>query len=792
MTVSLKHLVTATGTDAGNGQIGKAQWNDEHTLTLASQKLLGRASSGTGPVEEIDLTTAGRALLDDASAADQRDTLGLGSLSTQSANGVAITGGTITGITDLAVSDGGTGASDPSGARANLGLGSLSTLSSVDTAQITNSAVTYAKMQNVSATDKLLGRSSAGAGIVEEITCTAAGRALLDDATAAAQLTTLGLSPSSGSNEIGFLQAGTGAVARTVQSKLREYMSVFDFMTSAQIADVQAGTALVDVSVPLQAAIDAACAAQVQLFWPKGIYLIGTTLTVRSKTNWLGEGGGYSIIKQNGTLINMINDDNSNMEDVIVDGIGFDFNGYNIANFGTAMQFNAASHTRFRIVNTRVFDSNYPGNAITKQRQGIFMGQNPTDVWVTDNDLSAGARIKIGYGGKNVFIQRNKLFYINDNAITMAMLGTAAVPAGQYTETVHIEDNIILDPTGNGIFIGADGTDKDDPAMYIKNISIARNILYYSNAVSEGTSTPRFIIFTVPSGGGSDIAINDNICVISTAVIDAGFSEGIRIGSAGATAPLDRLSIRRNKVFCPYARQSAIYVGCLHVLNDLVIADNELNGYVDCIYIPFSTAYNRPVITGNTIRNASRGFRIGGNPTVVSGLYARNRISSPLVADLFASTNPMEWRIESNEVLDSAAGALEINGAGTKDFYIINNDYRGAATAPITFTSGAVLSGNAARLDNLGDTSLTNVTAASTLTIPNVRVVNVQGTTNIDTITATGRAGQVVTLRFGGVLTVNDDTGNLRLAGNFTTSNYDTLTLLCTGAEWEEVSRSSN
>ena len=53
-------------------------------------------------------------------------------------------------------------------------------------------AVTYAKIQNVSATDRILGRVSAGAGPIEEITCTAAGRALLDDADAAAQRTTLG------------------------------------------------------------------------------------------------------------------------------------------------------------------------------------------------------------------------------------------------------------------------------------------------------------------------------------------------------------------------------------------------------------------------------------------------------------------------------------------------------------------------------------------------------------------------------------------------------------------------
>lgn len=60
-------------------------------------------------------------------------------------------------------------------------------------ATIANDAVTYAKMQNVSATDRLLGRSTAGAGDVEEITCTAAGRALLDDADTQAQRTTLGV-----------------------------------------------------------------------------------------------------------------------------------------------------------------------------------------------------------------------------------------------------------------------------------------------------------------------------------------------------------------------------------------------------------------------------------------------------------------------------------------------------------------------------------------------------------------------------------------------------------------------
>lgn len=62
-----------------------------------------------------------------ASASGARTNLGLGTMATQNANTVNITGGNISGITDLAVADGGTGASTASGARTNLGLGTMST-----------------------------------------------------------------------------------------------------------------------------------------------------------------------------------------------------------------------------------------------------------------------------------------------------------------------------------------------------------------------------------------------------------------------------------------------------------------------------------------------------------------------------------------------------------------------------------------------------------------------------------------------------------------------------------------
>lgn len=142
----------------------------------ATDRLLGRVSSGAGVVEEITCTSAGRALLDDADSTAQRTTLGLGTLATQSGTFSGTSSGTNTGDQTITLTGDVTGS----------GTGSFA-------ATIANNAVTYAKLQDVSATDRILGRSSAGSGDVQEITCTAAGRAILDDADAPAQRTTLGL-----------------------------------------------------------------------------------------------------------------------------------------------------------------------------------------------------------------------------------------------------------------------------------------------------------------------------------------------------------------------------------------------------------------------------------------------------------------------------------------------------------------------------------------------------------------------------------------------------------------------
>jgi hypothetical protein len=100
---------------------------------------------------------------------------------------------------------------------------------------------------------------------------------------------------------------------------------------------------------------------------------------------------------------------------------------------------------------------------------------------------------------------------------------------------------------------------------------------------------------------------------------------------------------------------------------------------------------------------------------------------------------------------------------------------------------------NRPKVKSRGGTALqsTTVASAATITLPDKGdFISITGTTNITSVTASW-TGRVVTLKFAGALTFTDGS-NLLLAGNLTTANNTTITLICDGTNWLEMSRSAN
>ena len=524
-----------------------------------------------------------------------------------------------------------------------------------------------------------------------------------------------------------FIQTGSSAVATTVQSKARESVSPEDFGAI--------GNNVADD----RAAIIAALTSHSTVILTEGkTYKSNGSITIPANKTITGTGkinfsSGKLILSNNSIVDGIIVEGNANTNNE--DGVsGSNTSGWIIRNCKIQnIQFNGiqcAGASYFTVENNVIYNTGTPAGAILPSNSYLGHGVHVPSAQrgtIRNNDISAS------FGQAGIFIDSSNSITVSGNYIHDTFWAgirgydTAAPCTKVVIDSNRLEAIGLLNDTGS--VVGCNG---------IANFSAYTTPAEYD--IFDWVVTNNYLQFIEENGiEGAGFVCGNTIYKTNNGGLAAISPEGIY--TQGPAKILD----------------NTIYLSGpgIRVYRDGTEAAGD-KGYVE--------------IVGNTTIDPANGWGIQVNAINAGGSITALQVK-----------NNTTWN-----------GGIQVSTASGASYdatsFVTNNvSYGGLGNASSIAQSLANVSGN-----NF-DPVYTSIASGTTIAITQgAKFVEVTGTTNISTISAaTSIAGRQVTLKFTGILTVNDGS-NLKLAGNFTTSADDTLTLICDGTDWYEIARSVN
>jgi len=570
------------------------------------------------------------------------------------------------------------------------------------------------------------------------------------------------LAGSSGSSLVGFLQAGTGAVARTAQNKMRDVVNVRDFAAAvgntaaANTTAVQAAlTSLttggrLEFTVPGTYALNplTVSVANTTIYIGPGVTLSFATLGVNTRAI-TGAANGLSVIGQGKiqgpasgvyvggeTAIYMVGTSTS------VRKVGLKVEGIEITAFG-----GYCIYTQFvdliDVSNNYIHDTGGAGAVFLSSNRGKFTG----------NVIST---IALDSGG-------------NAYGVGFSHISTGYVGGGKAAANPFCWDWVV---TGNEVSnINWEGIDTH--GAY--EILVANNHVY---------ATKYGIALTSSSGAAAGYAGYQNICIGN--VIDGRNKDGTTSGyentgyginlSGGAT--VHQIDVICSGNILSYKGEiSNASGGAIHVslADNFVINANSINLWGGhCVYYAGSST---GVIQGN----------------MFGGMASAADTQGVCIKD---DTGTAKVSIIGNKHAASGGGNLANEGfrqagSATTRPYLSANDFSLATTPYITVTALGFSSGNQRTnyiLESAGAATI-NVSALTggwgVVQLSNAGTYNITNLTNAE-------EGQIVTLENMGAGTITFTRSNARLAGSVAAvlNQYATLTVKLSGSQWIEISSS--
>jgi hypothetical protein len=197
------------------------------------------------------------------------------------------------------------------------------------------------------------------------------------------------------------------------------------------------------------------------------------------------------------------------------------------------------------------------------------------------------------------------------------------------------------------------------------------------------------------------------------------------------------------------------------------------------------TADNILISGVNISRNGIYGLNIGtfGNNVVIENCLdtsgpvtvpCGSTLTLPPLAKLVTVVSG--WTLNFDTQTANFQPKEVVTGAGGAFGTIYFQSDSGTAGILTLLDVTGVFVNNETLTGNLGGSALVDGVLSTTTTITNITPVN---------------KDRIIVLKFDGVYTFSDG-GNLKLAGSYTTTANDTITLICDGTNWYESSRSGD